>query len=261
MKPIYKWIPAAQLIVVLLCGAAIKLYYSAASVNDLVWILAPTKVLVELATGLGFTFESYSGYMSSDHSFLIAASCSGVNFLITAFLMLTIGHLWKCRQRTVSWSFVPLSLGFAYLTTIVANTVRISAAIYIRRQDPELIWLNPEELHRFEGIVIYFGFLLLLFILSENVSADGITRSEGRWEILRRYLVPLAAYYAVTIGFPLANGAFRRGPRAAEFWLHSLFVLLTPLVLLAPLIIIRFRKGQRSAPGIPGLDRSTTAPI
>jgi len=67
-------------------------------------------VLVELITGVSFTFESYSGYMSGDHSFLIAASCSGVNFLITAFLMLALARLWKCRSQAVSWSFIPLSL-------------------------------------------------------------------------------------------------------------------------------------------------------
>ena len=134
MKLIDKLIIIAQLIVVLLCGVAIKMFYSTASVNDLLWILAPTKFLVELTTGVGFTFESYSGYMSSDHSFVIAASCSGVNFLITAFLMLTLGKLWRGRSQSIASSFIPLSFAFAYLTTIVANTARISTALYIRRR-------------------------------------------------------------------------------------------------------------------------------
>src|ERR1700712_5106276 len=103
-------IQISQLIAVLLCGAVVKIYYSVASVNDLVWILAPTKVLVSLATGVGFTFEPYSGYMSSDRSFLIAAACSGVNFLIAAFLMVVAGRLWKFRSEVISWSFIPLSM-------------------------------------------------------------------------------------------------------------------------------------------------------
>jgi exosortase K len=245
MKPLSKWRSFSQLIVVLLVGAAIKIYYSTASVNDLLWILAPTRLLVELLTGVGFTFESYSGYMSRDHSFLIAASCSGVNFMIAAFLMLALGKLWRCRPRRIGFIFIPFSLVFAYLTTIVANTVRISTALYIRRQDPELIWLNPEQLHRFEGIVIYFGFLLLLFIVSENVSSDAHTRTIGRWTWLLRYLLPLVVYYATTIGVPLANGAFRREPGAAEFWHHSLFVFLTPLILVLSIVIIGFLKDQR----------------
>jgi len=52
--PARKIITITQLIVVLLGSAVIKLYYSTASVNDLLWILAPTRFLVELATGVRF---------------------------------------------------------------------------------------------------------------------------------------------------------------------------------------------------------------
>jgi exosortase K len=242
-----RMIQVSQVIAVLLCGAAIKLYYSTASVNDLLWILAPTRVLVTLVTGVGFTFESYSGYMSSDHSFIIAGACSGVNFLITAFLMLSIAKLWRHRDENVPWRFIFISLGAAYLTTIVANAFRISSALFIRRADPELIWLNPEELHRFEGIVIYFGFLLLLFIVSERMASGAQPQRTGVWVRVRRYALPLAVYYATTLGIPLVNGAFRRGPAAAEFWQHMFFVLLTPLFLLLTLALMSFLK--RSAAG------------
>lgn len=245
MKPTQNWTHISQLVAVLLCSAAIKIYYSAAGVNDLLWILAPTRVLVGLATGVGFTFESNSGYMSSDHSFLIAAACSGVNFMITAFLMLAVGRLWKFRSQTIGWTFIPVSLVFAYLTTILANTVRISIALYIRRADPGLIWLNPGEMHRFEGIVVYFGFLLLLFVASEKLGSNIGPRAAGPLGLLRRSLLPLAVYYATTIGVPLANGVFRHGPVAADFWLHSLFVLLTPIFLLSILAFVSFLKERR----------------
>ena len=233
---------------VLLICAAIKYYYSTASVNDLLWILAPTRLLVELATGVSFTFESYAGYMSSDHSFLIAAACSGVNFLITAFLMLSVARLWKLRAQVVSWRFIPVSLAVAFLTTIVANTVRISIALYIRRADPELIWLNPGELHRFEGIVVYFGFLLLLFVASEKFGSDLRSQPSGTFGLMRRSALPLLVYYATTIGVPLANGALRGGPAAEEFWRHSLFVFLTPIILLLVLTTLRFLMAQREMP-------------
>lgn len=239
MKTIDKLTTIGQLIIVLVCGAAIKIFYSTASVNDLLWILAPTKFLVELTTGVRFSFESYSGYMSNDHSFLIAASCSGVNFLIAAFLMLAVGKLWRRKTQSIGFSFIPLSLSVAYLTTIVANTVRISTALYVRRQDRELIWLNPEEMHRFEGIVIYFGFLLLLFVLSENVDSGVGTHADKNWRRVWRYALPLTIYYATTILAPLANSAFRRENAASEFWEHSLFVLVTPLIVLLPVAAIR----------------------
>src|SRR5712691_8663665 len=97
MNPKVAWKRNAQLVVVVLCAAVVKLYYSTASVNQLRWILAPTTLLVELVSGSRFEFESHAGYINSDHSFVIAASCAGVNFLITAFLMLSLRKLWRAR--------------------------------------------------------------------------------------------------------------------------------------------------------------------
>src|SRR6185503_20816563 len=101
------WNRLAQVVVVLLVALGLKQYYSAASANQLRWILAPTTMLVSLVSGESFQFESYAGYMTSDHTFVIAAPCAGVNFLITAFLMLSLRRLWRDRFQT-SWSFLPV---------------------------------------------------------------------------------------------------------------------------------------------------------
>jgi exosortase K len=233
---------SAQLVVVALCAAVVKLYYSTASVNQLRWILAPTTVLVELVSGLRFEFESYAGYMSSDRTFIIAASCAGVNFLITAFLMLSLGKLWRDRAQDTAWRFIPYAALCAYLATIVANTVRISTALLLRGMNHEAGWLSPNQLHRFEGIFIYFGFLLLLFMVSEKMSSDKASSSENASGLFRRFFWPLLFYYATTLGIPMANGAYRQG---ADFWEHSLFVLLIPLALILPLAAFRFYREQR----------------
>lgn len=243
MRPKTRWNLIAQLIAVLLCGAAIKFYYATAGVDELLWILGPTRSLVELASGVDFVYESGAGYMSSDHSFLIAPSCSGVNFLITAFLMLTIGRLWRNRSGKTGWSHIPVSLVAAYLTTLAANTVRISTALYFRRQDPELIWLNPDQFHRFEGIVVYFGFLLLIFVANEKMMPDSEPiRPRERW---RRWLLPLAVYYGTTLGVPVVNAMFKGGLAKVGFWEHSIFVVLVPLLLLGTVAAANFVKDLR----------------
>jgi exosortase/archaeosortase family protein len=179
--------------------------------------------------------------MSSDHSFLIAASCSGVNFLIAAFLMLAIGWLWNRRMGGAGWLFLLVSIAAAYVVTILANTVRISTAMQIRRIDPDLIWLNPDQMHRFEGIVVYFGFLLLLFVAVERMFSDpDRERNQARW---RRWVLPLSAYYGTTLGVPLVNAIFKGGLTKAEFWEHAVFVLLIPLALLGLLAGLRFIRG------------------
>jgi exosortase K len=240
----------AQLIVVLLCALAVKLFYSTASVNELRWILAPTTFLVELVTGSRFKFESYAGYINGDRSFVIAASCAGVNFLITAFLMLAFGRLWRRRSqkeaKDSSWRFIPAAAVFAYLTTLVANTVRISTALRMHATRFELSWLSPEEIHRLEGILIYFGFLLLLFILSERLREKSKSSQKNFGGLVRPCLFPLLIYYATTLGVPLADAAYRSVPAAPDFREHLLFVLFTPLVLIFPLIAVRVARARCS---------------
>ncbi|HKP45072.1 MAG TPA: exosortase K, partial [Pyrinomonadaceae bacterium] len=97
----------AQLMIILLCALALKQFYSTANVNELRWILAPTTFLVQFISGTRFQFEYYAGYISSDHSFIIAASCAGVNFLLTAFLMLSLGRRWRVRSQKFSWISLP----------------------------------------------------------------------------------------------------------------------------------------------------------
>ena len=221
----------AQCVVVLAGAFMLKLYYSAASADQLRWILAPTTALVELVSGASFEFESYAGYMSGDRSFLIASSCAGVNFLITAFLMLSLRKLLGDRSQEIGWGFIPRAAVIAYLTTLIANTARISIALRLQKMPAEIGWLNPEQLHRIEGIFVYFGFLLLLFVVSEKIGAE---KNSG---LFRQPFFPLIIYYATMIGIPLANGAYRQG---SDYWEHSLFVFLIPLLLILPLAAFRY---------------------
>jgi exosortase K len=220
-----KVIWSAQLLVVALCALTLKYHYSTATPDQLRWILAPTTALVQLLSGRSFEFESYTGYMSSDHTFVIAAPCAGVNFLITAFLMLSLRRLWRDRFQ-ISWRFIPVTAAVAYVTTLVTNTTRIYLALEMQKHSVEVSWLNANQLHRLEGIVVYFGFLLLLFMLTERRRAGNPARL---------FLVPLFVYYLMTLAVPLSMGGYRHG---AVFWEHSLFVLLLPLLLLLPLTLI-----------------------
>lgn len=225
----------AQLFIVLLCALGLKQYYSTASPDQLRWILAPTAWLVELLSSRTFTFESHAGYMSSDHSFLIAASCAGVNFLITAFLMLTLKSLWHNRKGRPGWSLIPIAAVISYLATICANTVRIWIALESRSLSEEIDWLSASQIHRLEGIVVYFGFLLILFLLTEKTKRGSVL------DQLRKLRFPLVVYYVTTLGMPLMNGAFKQ----RGFLEHSLFVLLVPgLLVLFALALWVFVSGR-----------------
>jgi exosortase K len=247
----------AQLIVILLAALTLKQFYSTANVNELRWILAPTTMLVELVSGSRFEFESYAGYINSDRSFIIAASCAGVNFLLTAFLMLSLGKLWRKRSQNIPWRSIPAAAVFAYLATLVANTVRIAIALRLRVFFSGIGWLDANQLHRAEGIFVYFGFLLLLFWVSEKMNCTTGNDSDRRLpldrkmesscdgapsvsrKLLRQSFFPLLIYYATTLGIPLANAVYRPGVRAADFWNHLVFVLITPLIIIVPIAAFR----------------------
>ena len=221
----------AQLAALLAAAYALKSFYSTASVNDLRWILAPTTFLVELISGERFTFESLAGYMNGDHTFLIAASCSGVNFLMISFLVLTLGKLW--RERAMSWTFFPIAMLAAYATTLIANTVRIVIALQMHASNFQLAGFDAEGLHRIEGIVVYFLFLLLLFITSEGWGTKKISIDLFATILVRRSAYLLLIYYAVTLGIPIVRGSYRD----AEFWGHAGFVMGIPLLFIIPLSI------------------------
>jgi exosortase/archaeosortase family protein len=187
--------------------------------------------------------------MSYNRTFVIAAACSGVNFLIISFLVLTIGRLWRHRQRRARWSFIPIAFAVSYATTIAANTTRISIAILLRPFTSGIRLLDAEQIHRVEGIIVYFGFLLMLFIASERIDKGYEIDHGPKPSLLRRSLLPLAIYYAATLGIPLVNGAYRE----PDYWEHSLFVLLTPLLLILPLAALPYLK-DNSTQGVAPTD-------
>ncbi len=227
----YKLTQFAQVVVILSVALAIKYFYSTASVNDLRWILAPTTFLVETITGIQFRFESHAGYMSEDRTFLIAQPCSGVNFLIIAFVMLTVGKLWREWPGEVRWRSLMLAMFVAYPATLLANTARIIVALETRSVD---LGFEYESVHRIEGIVIYFGSLLLLFLVIESFA----TRKSS-------IVLPLAVYFAVALGIPIAGGAFRD----AAFWDHAIVVLATSTLVILPFVVLYLWKASHPRTG------------
>ena len=226
------WKTLLQVLLVILLAAGVKYQYSSANVDHLGWVLAPSTWAVEAVTGIDFYYENHSGYLNPDRTFLIAASCSGVNFLVTAFLALSIGAIWRKREEGASWRSLILYAALAYATTIVANTVRISTALRLREVPAETGLFSDAQVHRLEGIAVYFGFLLLLFWLSGiGESSDrNRSRSHGRLGI------PLLLYYSMTLGIPFANGAYLQG---FIFWEHAAFVVITPLLMILPFLAAR----------------------
>jgi exosortase K len=226
----------ANILIYLVAVAAIvgglKWHYSAANVNDLRWILAPTTFIVESFTGSGFRFEPFFGYLSDDRTFLIAAPCAGVNFLIVCFLMLAVRKIREARLKKL-----PLYLLAAYGWTITANAARIVIALGMRSEEFEG-WSDPETSHRVEGILVYFIFLVGLYYAAEKI--EGLRSGKAKVPTFLIVVVPLMTYYFGALTLPILNGSF-----AASKWEHFLSVLLVPLVVALPLGILAAVRSER----------------
>ena len=228
----------ANIIIYLIAATTIagglKWHYSTANVNELRWMLAPTTFVVETVTGIGFRFEPYFGYLSDDRTFLIAAPCAGVNFLIVCFSMLAMRKIRKGELKRL-----PLSLIASFAWTIMANAARIVIAMSMRGGEESETWLDPETSHRVEGILIYFIFLVGLYFATERLESLRSGKPNGPTYML--VLVPLLTYYFVAITLPIANGSFDSAK-----WEHFLSVLLIPLVVAVPLGLLgAVRSGRR----------------
>ena len=212
------------LALVALMSYGLKRHYADASTEALTWILAPTAQLAAAVTGVAFAAVPGEGYFSTERMFLIEKACAGVNFMIAAFVMVAFALLHHARSWRESATVVVLSLLASYVAAIVVNAARIVIALWLATRPMTWTSLTAAEIHRLEGIAVYFGGLLMLYALVQRLD---------RREL--KYALPLGCYYLVTLGVPLVNGA----SAGDAFLAHALIVLLVPPVLILVVIAAR----------------------
>lgn len=96
-----------------------KHLYSRADCDSLRWILGPTARWVEALSGIPFTYEPGMGYVNHGLRYLIAPSCSGVQFMIitAAMLIFSFSHLWVGGRHLAGLRLGRLPwMGFRHLT-------------------------------------------------------------------------------------------------------------------------------------------------
>ncbi len=156
MKPRLVVLAAAALI-----AWGLKRHYADARPDDLLWILSPTAWLVGVTAGPTFVFQSGEGYLSREHLFLIEKSCAGINFMIAAFGMLVFALVRRAGSGLLAALVLGVSLLASYSAAIVVNTVRIAIAMWLAAH-PVALTLSAADLHRLEGVTVYFVGLVLL---------------------------------------------------------------------------------------------------
>jgi exosortase K len=145
-----------------------KRHYADARADDLWWILTPTTRVVGAMTGAAFVAVPSEGHVSHERLFVIEKSCAGINFQVAAFGMLVIALLHRVGSRLSGLWVLGASLLASYGAAIVVNAVRITIAMWLADR-PTLWAFTPAQVHRLEGIVVYFGGLVLLYELARRI--------------------------------------------------------------------------------------------
>ena len=190
----------------------LKAFYSRAGASELAFILAPSCWLAAHLGGIDLVAETGAGFISHAHRMVVGPACAGVNFLIIAFLAVSISRRLAGVRDGVRGLLIAAAV--AYAATILTNGLRIILAAHLFQLGGSG-WLTPERLHRLAGVVIYLGALVAV--------CRGFSRDQ------RSLIVALACYVGVAIGLPLLNGAGRN----RLFAEHALVVTAASLLVVA----------------------------
>lgn len=238
-------------LLLLLMAFGLKYHYSRACSQDLIWILNPTAYLVEQISGIQFENETHTGFVSREYRIIIAPSCAGVNFFIMSFCMAAFCGMHVIEHPGLKLLWVAVSLVCAYILTVAVNALRIIISIYSYNSDSYYGWLTPARIHRLEGIVIYFFFLYLFYMIiikivhrirkgveGKQTTAAGCGQGKTDhfgWACTG--LIPLFWYGLMTLGIPLFTGAFQEN--LSRFKEHSWTVVCASMTVVALIFLIQ----------------------
>lgn len=225
-KNLFLYIPAV------LAVLAVKIYYRTADSDMLLWILAPTAWWVGVLSGIPFEKAAHVGYVSHEYRFIIAASCSGVRFLLLIFAMLVFSftHLANARGKKICW--LGFSAVFSYVAAVFVNGIRITISIYLPLflMDKKLMsgWLTAERLHTVIGTAVYFSMLFVIYYLARRFFNRffGRTDCTELQEINGKkggFIVPVFWYFVMVLGIPFAGRLYRND--WAGFWQYAVLVI------------------------------------
>lgn len=244
----------------------LKLFYRSADSCGLMWMLAPTARWVGFLGGYSFENIPHVGYVNHDMQFIIAKSCSGVQFMIITLAALIFSythHVTRnadspvntmgAMERKKGFLWLALCLFLSYLSTILVNGLRIILSIEL----PPILerWniyegtLTPEQLHTLIGCAVYFSSLLIIYRFAGRLSTvPGIAdnQNDKRTDIRHfmakplRWLIPPTFWYLfMVLGIPLLHHEKNGCGQLAEF---AALVTVICLVVFSVFYLISLRK-------------------
>jgi len=149
--------------------AVIRLLYPYAGNDDLKFLLVPINAAVEIISGTNSVYASEYGFYFQAMNITIDKSCSGYHFALITFLLISF-VLFKRNMVKRKWMVYPLSMGMAYIITIITSISRIAGHILMVKTN--LFSISPNNnlwIHHFEGIFIEILFLIACYLILSRI--------------------------------------------------------------------------------------------
>ena len=146
----------------------LKYYHAMSSTQDLFFMLWPVNKIIQIVLNTETVYLKTGFYIPS-LNILIDKSCSGANFFILTFCVLSSTapyYLFNIRNSILL--FVILFL-VAYGLTIGVNAARILSVILLLPLQSNLPWITTRWFHQAEGAVIYLCALLIAYLVIKKV--------------------------------------------------------------------------------------------
>jgi exosortase K len=225
---------------IVLIAFLLKLHYSTAGSDDLLWVLLPTSLMVELFTGINFLYESGSGFVSMSENLIIAPACAGVNFLIIIFCMSSFNHIHKFKEIKNKYKSILTHLVIAYVYTILTNAVRIITGIVISKSGL-FTEFQYESVHKIEGVTIFFTALFLFNIVIGKITGYTITKhktvnkktSRAYSKIISSGICSLIWYVIILIIIPVIKSSAIVGTMTLKCHALIIFLISVGVILMA----------------------------
>lgn len=232
----------------------LKFYYSRAGSEELRWILAPTAWWVSVLGRIPFEYVPQVGYINHPFRFIIAPSCSGVQFLIISAATLIFSFVHRMRTRHMGFVWIAFSISISCLFTIFINGFRIVLSIYlpllIYKSGESIGWMTPKQLHTIIGTAVYFTSLFAIYhaagwisirlnSITESISEKSVRKTVGRW------LMPIFWYFFIVLGIPILNGAWQHNGRKFMEYAFLMVGICMAIMFLSFVIMIVYKKLYR----------------
>ncbi|PKV49847.1 exosortase K [Aquimarina sp. MAR_2010_214] len=148
----------------------LKLGYKFSDITTLGFLLKPTNKFVEILMNSNSVFIKTIGHYHSSLNIVIDKSCSGFNFWILSFVMISFLLLKHLNTHFLKIISIPISMVYAYVVTIFVNTSRIFVSIIIQQQTNNLVKGQQHIIHETVGVITNLSFLILIYYFTKKLT-------------------------------------------------------------------------------------------